>query len=68
MIDELEGRAPQRVIADVELTCQEEFALEDGEGRVVHKPEPCGRKAWTAVCIRCPTFGTIRGTMRARFG
>lgn len=39
VIDELEGRAPQRVIADVELTCHEEFVLEDGEGRVVHKTE-----------------------------
>lgn len=44
MIDELEGRAPQRVIADVELTCQEEFVLENGEGRVVHKPESCLQK------------------------
>lgn len=45
MIDELEGRAPQRVIADVKLTCQEEFVLEDGEGRIVHEPEPpCHRK------------------------
>ena len=44
VIDELEGRAPQRVIADVELTCREDFVLEDGQGRVVHKPESCPRK------------------------
>eukprot|EP00903_Cladosiphon_okamuranus_P012091 g11350.t1 len=44
VIDELEGRAPRRVIADVELTCQEEFLLEDGEGRVVYMPESCPRK------------------------
>ena len=44
VINELEGRAPQRVIADVELTCEEEFMLEDGEGRVVHRPGPGGLK------------------------
>ena len=37
MINELEGRAPQRVIADVKLTCKEEFLLEDEGGEVVHR-------------------------------
>lgn len=45
VINELEGRAPQRVIADVELTCEEEFVVEDGEGNVVHKLESQGPKA-----------------------
>lgn len=48
VIDELEGRAPQRVIADVELTCEEEFMLEDGEGRVMHNPDACLRKVRSA--------------------
>ncbi|CAM9965447.1 unnamed protein product [Ectocarpus sp. 12 AP-2014] len=43
-MNELEGRAPQRVIADVELTCEEEFMVEDGEGNVVHKLESQGPK------------------------
>ncbi|CAM9320309.1 unnamed protein product [Ascophyllum nodosum] len=37
VINELEGRAPQRVIADVKLTCKEEFLLEDEGGEVVHR-------------------------------
>ncbi|CAN0501671.1 unnamed protein product, partial [Ectocarpus sp. 12 AP-2014] len=45
VMNELEGRAPQRVIADVELTCEEEFMVEDGEGNVVHKLESQGPKA-----------------------
>ncbi|CAM9131756.1 unnamed protein product [Ectocarpus fasciculatus] len=45
VINELEGRAPQRVIADVELTCEEEFVVEDGAGNVVHKLESQGPKA-----------------------
>lgn len=35
VINELEGRAPQKVIADVCLTCDEEFSLEDETGQVV---------------------------------
>lgn len=36
VINELEGRAPQKIIADVCLTCEEEFSLEDENGKVVH--------------------------------
>lgn len=61
MINELEGRAPQRVIADVELTCEEEFVLENEAGEVLHRPEARGPKvggaaggAWreSGVCFR----------------
>lgn len=37
LINELEGNAPQKVIADVRLTCEEEFVLEDESGNVVHR-------------------------------
>lgn len=43
-MNELEGRAPRRVIADVELTCEEEFLLQDAEGNVVHRLESRGPK------------------------
>ncbi|CAM9181402.1 unnamed protein product, partial [Hapterophycus canaliculatus] len=44
VMNELEGKAPRRVIADVELTCEEEFVLEDAEGKVVHRIESEGSK------------------------
>lgn len=44
VMNELEGRAPRRVIADVELTCEEDFVLEDAEGNVVHRLESKGPK------------------------
>lgn len=44
VINELEGRAPQKVIADVKLTCDEEFVLEDETGAVVHRAESDGPK------------------------
>lgn len=64
MINELEGRAPQRVIADVELTCEEEFVLEDGEGRVVHSSESSGPKVcvvlWWMPCFETQLLGHPR--------
>lgn len=42
LINELEGNAPQKVIADVRLTCEEEFVLEDGSGNVVHRNDSKG--------------------------
>ena len=47
MINELEGRAPKRVIAEVELTCEEEFVLENEAGEVLHRAEARGPKVWT---------------------
>ncbi|CAM9835665.1 unnamed protein product [Scytosiphon promiscuus] len=44
VMNELEGRAPRRVIADVELKCEEDFVLEDAEGNVVHRLESQGPK------------------------
>lgn len=46
MINELEGRAPQKVIADVRLICEEKFVLEDESGKVVHGPESAGQKVF----------------------
>lgn len=44
LINELEGNAPQKVIADVCLTCEEEFVLENEEGNVVHRGDSEGPK------------------------
>lgn len=44
VINEMEGRAPQKIIADVMLTCEEDFVLEDVTGTVVHRDSSEGPK------------------------
>eukprot|EP00904_Undaria_pinnatifida_P012029 jgi/Undpi1/7957/HiC_scaffold_24.g10429.m1 len=56
VINELEGRAPKRVIAEVELTCEEEFVLENEAGEVLHRAEARGPKQTTPIIVHFVTF------------
>lgn len=62
VINEMEGRAPQKIIADVMLTCEEDFVLEDATGKVVHRDSSGGPKVISKAFIGREVFFLLSNT------